>query len=37
VLLWSISSWNRAHAESELSGITTGISPASTVYPPTRR
>jgi hypothetical protein len=35
VLLWTVSSWNKAHAESELSaGVTTGISPANTVYPP---
>jgi hypothetical protein len=34
VLLWTVSSWNTAHSETEMSGVTTGISPANTVYPP---
>jgi hypothetical protein len=37
VLAYTVSDWNRAHADGRLTGVTTGISPADTVYPPRPR
>lgn len=34
VLWWTISDWRRDQMDNELSGVTTGISPMNTVYPP---
>jgi hypothetical protein len=33
VMAYAISDWNRAHNDGRLPGVTTGISPADTVYP----
>ena len=37
VLLLTVIDWDKAHNDGRLSGVTTGISPANTVYPPQAR
>ena len=37
VMAYAISDWNRAHNDGRLPGVTTGISPAGTIYPPNPR
>jgi hypothetical protein len=36
MVMVAISDWNKAHNDGRLPGVTTGISPADTVYPKPR-